>query len=104
MSCCFVVGPVLIEHVEATGDDSVVSITGLRASERYFVVVGSCSASGATSAQNSTICVTTQGVVDMYDAVRLLGILVVVLVAVIIVCGLYSTWRYVDIVAVVPLL
>jgi len=71
-------------------------------------MVESCSASGITSTQNSTIGVTTRGAVDvdsavdMGSAVTVLGILVVVLLTVVIVGGIFSIWRYLHTFAVIP--
>jgi len=90
--------------VKVTGKDSVVSITGLDASEHYLILVESCSASGVTSVQNSTISVTTRGVVGVNVVIMVLVILVVFLVLFIIVAGICSAWRYLHFFAAAMLL
>jgi len=93
-----------MKHVKATGKHSVVSITGLDASEHYLILVESCSAAGITSMQNATISVTTPGVVDVDVVITVLVILVVFLVIFIIVGGIFSAWRYFHLFAAATLL
>jgi len=83
-----------MERVQASDDASIVTITSLRASKHYLVMVESCSASGVTSSQNSTIGVTTLSVVDVYGAATLLGILIAVVVTVVIAVAIYFATRY----------
>ena len=93
LSHCFVIGPVLTERVAVADEDSVVSINGLDATEHYLIMVESRSASGVTSLQNSTIGVTMRGV-DVDGAVMAMAILLTIIIVILVVAGVYSTWRY----------
>jgi len=85
---------VLIESVKADDKDSIVRITGLHASQRYVVRAESRCASGVTSVENSTICVTTLTDVSMTVLCSVLVTLAAVLAVLLIAGAIFSIWRY----------
>ena len=91
-----------MQHVHMVGRHSVVNITGLRASQRYLIVVESRSASGVTSARNCSLSVTTRAVDNTNVMSAVLETLVVVLAAVIVIGAGYSVCRYLHVFEDVP--
>ena len=88
------VEPEQMKRVKADDLDSVVSITGLRASQRYLVTVESRSVSDVNSAERSSVCVTTLSDSTMTVLCAVLLTLAAVLALLLVTAAAFYIWRY----------